>query len=179
MYVFLSVEVPDLYPWVLLQVGVISFQCIVIGFGAGAKRKEFFDGSVKVKDKYNEQHKATYIRDIPKGGYPDMGDGRFGQELTYKQWRAFQLDQRGHKNFLEQVAMIVFFQLVIGFMWPVVALVFGFIHFVCRFIFVYGYKYGPKWRMLGGMPINILVMVSCVLSLVATSLLTYEVFEAL
>ena len=80
---YVRIEVPELYPWVVLQAGVISFQCILIGFGAGAKRKLYFDNTPKIKEKYSEAHKVTFNRDIPKGGYPDHGDGRFGQELLY------------------------------------------------------------------------------------------------
>ena len=30
-----------------------------------------------------------------------MGNGLYGEKLSYKDWFEFQLDQRAHKNFLE------------------------------------------------------------------------------
>ena len=151
---YIRISVPELYPWVLLTVGCISFQCLLIGFGAGAKRKVVFD-QAKLKDKYGEEHFKHFKSELPKGGYPDHGDGLYGDLMSYKDWYEFSNDQRGHKNFLEQVTYIVFTLAVIGLVYPIVALVFGGIHFFCRWIFVCGYKKGPNWRLIGGMPINL------------------------
>ena len=81
----IQVEVPDLYPWVMASASLIAFQCVIIGFMAGGKRK-FFDKEL-LKEKFGEEHQKEFGRDLPKGGYPDHGDGRYGQaSLTYKQW---------------------------------------------------------------------------------------------
>ena len=126
----------------------------MIGFGAGGKRRTLFDHE-KVKAKFGEEHQKNFKADPPKGGYPDHGDGFYGDMLSYEDWFNFSLDQRGHKNFLEQVTYIVFLLLIIGLVYPIVAIVFGGIHFVCRWIFVCGYKKGPNWRLIGGLPINL------------------------
>ena len=166
---FIRVELPELYPYVMLAAGCISFQCLLIGFGAGGSRKEYFTENEQIGAKYNEEHQKHFKADIPKGGYPDHGDGMYGDELTYKQWYNFSLSQRGHKNFLEQVTIIVFFLLVCGLVYPITTLVLALVNFVCRWIFVIGYKKSPIWRMVGGMPINFSVMGMCVLSIVACS----------
>ena len=95
--------------------------------------------------------------------------------LTYEQWFNFTLDQRGHKNFLEQVTIIVFNLLVIGLVWPIVALVFAGIHFVFRWVFVCGYKKGPNWRLIGGVPLNLSSMVMMVLAIVAACIFIAEI----
>ena len=47
---------PELYPYVMLAAGTISFQCLLVGFGAGGKRKEYFTNNEQIKEKYNEEH---------------------------------------------------------------------------------------------------------------------------
>ena len=140
----------------------------MIGFGAGGKRKALFDHE-KIKAKFGEEHQKHFKTEPPKGGYPDHGDGMYGDMLSYKDWFTFSLDQRGHKNFLEQVTFIVFLLLVIGLVYPIVSLVFGGIHFICRWIFVCGYKAGPMGRVFGGIPINLSNLAMCVMGVVSVS----------
>ena len=96
----IRVTVPELYPYVMLSAGLISFQCLLIGFGAGGKRGQVFDAA-RIKDKYGEEHMKHFKSDPPKGGYPDHGDGKYGALMSYQDWVNFTQDQRGHKNFLE------------------------------------------------------------------------------
>ena len=165
---YIQVTLPEHYPYVMGVAGLISFQCLLIGFGAGAKRASLFDHD-KIKEKYGEEHQKHFKTDPPKGGYPDHGDGLYGDLLSYKDWYNFTLDQRGHKNFLEQLTIIVFFLLTIGLVYPTVSLVCGAIHFICRWIFVFGYKKGPKWRAIGGLPINLSLMFMCGMSVASLS----------
>ena len=167
-----------MYPYVMLAAGTISFQCLLIGFGAGRKRKQLFTENEAIKAKFNDEHQKHFKTDVPKGGYPDHGDGMYGDVLSYEDWHKFSLDQRGHKNFLEQVTFIVFMLLVIGLVFPAVALVFAGIQFVCRWIFVVGYSKGPNWRLIGGMPINLSNFAMAALSIVACSIFIAQVPKA-
>eukprot|EP00353_Schmidingerella_taraikaensis_P014026 CAMPEP_0185578042 /NCGR_PEP_ID=MMETSP0434-20130131/11800_1 /TAXON_ID=626734 ORGANISM="Favella taraikaensis, Strain Fe Narragansett Bay" /NCGR_SAMPLE_ID=MMETSP0434 /ASSEMBLY_ACC=CAM_ASM_000379 /LENGTH=180 /DNA_ID=CAMNT_0028195757 /DNA_START=14 /DNA_END=556 /DNA_ORIENTATION=+ len=167
---YIRVTLPALYPYVMLAAGTISFQCLLIGFGAGGKRGEYFTKNEQIKEKYNEEHQKNFKTDVPKGGYPDHGDGLYGDLLSYEQWYNFSLDQRGHKNFLEQVTIIVFCLMTIGLVFPIVSLVCAGIHFVCRWIFVCGYKKGPNWRLIGGLPLNVTTIVMLVMSIVSASI---------
>ena len=174
----IRITIPEYYPYVLLTAGAISFQCLLIGFGAGGKRGSLFDHD-KIKEKYGEEHQKNFKADPPKGGYPDHGDGLYGDMLSYKDWYNFSLDQRGHKNFLEQVTIIVFLLLVIGLVYPILSIVFGAIHFIFRWLYVCGYKRGPKWRSIGGIPINIALFSMCVMAIVATSKMISQIPKAL
>ena len=165
---YIRVTLPELYPYVLLTAGAISFQCLLIGFGAGGKRAKLFDHD-KIKEKYGEEHQKHFKTEPPKGGYPDHGDGFYGDMLAYQDWYNFTLDQRGHKNFLEQVTIIVFLILVIGIVYPIAALAFGCLHFVFRWIFVCGYKKGPNWRLVGGVPLNLSMFAMAAMAVVAVS----------
>ena len=97
---FIRVEVPELYPYVLLAAGFLSFQCIMYMGPGNSRRKTIFDND-EIKAKYGEEHQKNFKSDPPKDGYPDHGDGLYGDMLSYKDWYEFTLDQRRHKNFLE------------------------------------------------------------------------------
>ena len=43
MVSYIKVEVPDLYPYVLLMTGLTAFECLIVGFIAGSKRRTVFD----------------------------------------------------------------------------------------------------------------------------------------
>ena len=165
----MRVEVPKLYPVVLLMAGIISFQCVIIGFSAGAKRKTIFDKE-KIMAKFGEEHKKYFKGEPDTGGYPDHGDGLYGDTASYKDWFEFSLDQRSHKNFLEQVTIIVFLLLIIGMIFPITAIVFAGVHFVFRWVFVFGYKMGPKWRIIGAAPLTFSALGMIVMAIIACSL---------
>jgi len=66
----------------------------------GRARGKLFDE--KYMRRFDEIHKqATGMEKAPKGGYPDMGNGRYAADLSYDQWFAFNNAQRAHYNFLE------------------------------------------------------------------------------
>ncbi len=39
-----------------------------------------------MKEHFQKDHMEAFGEDIGKGGYPDMGSGKYSQKLTYKQW---------------------------------------------------------------------------------------------
>ena len=77
---------------------------------------------------------------MPGSGYPDHGNGLYADLLEYKDWFEFNLDQRVHKNFLENVTMFCFNAIVLGVWWPITALVLASIQFVGRIIYSVGYR---------------------------------------
>ena len=178
---YIRVEVPELYPYVMLSAGAITFQCIIVGFLAGGKRGKLFDHE-KLKEKFGDEHQKNFKTDPPKGGYPDHGDGRFADDLSYADWYQFSLDQRSHKNFLEQLTINVFLLLVIGLVYPIAALVFAGIHFVFRIIYVIGYrsgatnqKLGANARAYGGLVINPASIIMMIMAVVALSVWVSEI----
>ena len=88
-------------------------------------------------------------QEVTKGGYPDMGNGLYSLNLSYKEWLEFQLDQRQHKNFLEQITILIFTILVAGLVFPTFTIVLAGIHFVGRILYTLGYRVSPKARMIG------------------------------
>ena len=51
----IQITLPQEYPYVILAAATISFQCLLIGFGAGGKRRTLFDHE-KIKAKFGEEH---------------------------------------------------------------------------------------------------------------------------
>ena len=78
-----------------------------------------------------------------------MGNGLYSLNLSYKEWLEFQLDQRQHKNFLEQITILIFTILVAGLVFPTFTIVLAGIHFVGRILYTLGYRVSPKARMIG------------------------------
>jgi glutathione S-transferase len=78
-----------------------------------------------MEDNFGEEHfKETGFK-VQKGGYPDMGNGRYAQKLSYKEWFVFNNAQRAHYNFLEALDVVVLTNLVAGLYFPVAAIVLG------------------------------------------------------
>lgn len=124
--------------------------------GAGAMK---FRKSFKSKDFLNkpevkalqEQHKKEFGTEINDNGYPDMGNGRYSQLLSYDQWVAFNNAQRGHYSMIEGSAPALITLVLNGFFQPKVAAALGFAYAVGRVLFALGYqtKAGANGRLLG------------------------------
>ena len=102
---FFKNEDINLYRYVALTATLIMFHYTMTGFlvpGAARKKAftpEFMEQNFKVE---HERHFGdTKAKDLPKGGYPDMGSGRYSEKLSYKEWFDFNKAQRIHYHYLE------------------------------------------------------------------------------
>ena len=93
------------FGFVVLAAAGISLQVLVHGFRfpGNARNTVFgktFHEENKSKREYTqllEEHKKATGEDrLPRGGYPDMGAGRFAALLPYDKWLAFANAQRAH-----------------------------------------------------------------------------------
>ena len=87
MVSYIKVEIPDLYPYVLLVTGAIAFECLIFGFIAGSKRRTIF--AKEFMEQFNEAHQQELKSQITAGGYPDMGNGYYARMLSYRDWFEF------------------------------------------------------------------------------------------
>ena len=85
---------------------------------------------------------------MPKQGYPDCGNGFYSDKLSYKEWFQFNLDQRAHRNYLEQLPIVVFAIAVSGLVYPVSTQVLGAIYLICRQFYAWGYQANPSARLI-------------------------------
>lgn len=103
-----------------------------------------------MKINFGTEHKNSTGLDIEKGGYPDMGNGRYSSRLSYEQWYRFNNAQRVHYNFLEFAVPHIVTHFVAGIYFPVVASALGVVLIIARFLYSVGYVTGgPKGRVIG------------------------------
>ena len=59
-----------------------------------------------MEEKFGKEHEAAFDgQKIQKGGYPDCGSGRYTMEKGYETWLKFNLSQRVHLNFMENISL--------------------------------------------------------------------------
>lgn len=63
----------------------------MVGFlTVGGKRKEIFKPVIEeIKEKIKEENKDLDPKKFSQRGYPDMGNGRYSEYLSYKDWVDF------------------------------------------------------------------------------------------
>ena len=95
-------------------------------------------GKMHMEDEVMKQRGAK-LRDLIEG-YPDMGNGRYSANLSYKDWYIFNRAQRGHKNFLENLTISCVFLLASGIGYPLLAIGLGMLLLVARPLYLCGYS---------------------------------------
>lgn len=146
----LVLTLPENYGFVLLSAVAVALQCYLVGFTiAQGKRRKYFNEEFLQKN-FGEEHKKAYGCNVPKQGYPDLGNGRYSQKLSYEAWFDFNNAQRCHQNFLETVSLMIFAILIAGLYFPKAAAILGAVHFIGRIFYIIGYtKSGADKRIIG------------------------------
>jgi hypothetical protein len=141
---------PQEYNYVIWVSLLIATECFFFGFiFAGGKRKVF---TQEFMDKnFAEEHKKAFPNDknITKGGYPDTGSGRYAKKLPYKDWFEFNLGQRIHMSFVEQVVNITVALLLAGIKYPIYSTVIGGVYFLGKIINGIGYSRSVEGKKIG------------------------------
>lgn len=159
---------PELFPWVLVVMSAISFQCFMIPFVYTVRvRSSVFNK--EFMSQFEKEHREAFPEDdITKSiGFPDMGSGYYSKKLPYKDWFRFNNAQRVHYNFLEALPMILTLLFIAGLKQPLAALIIGCVYFVARLIYLVSYVKNPNLRVMGVLPMTL-----CVFSLFGLSLYT-------
>lgn len=92
-------------------------------------------------------------------GYPDMGNGILGHQLSPGNWVRINNAQRAHHNTLENLPLALMLVLTSGLFQPEVAAVCGLVYCIGRWLVISGYNAkGPKGRYPGS-TISLLVLV--------------------
>lgn len=104
-----------------------------------------------------------------------MGNGRFSTKemINYKQWIEINKAQRGHKNFLEQLTIVVTLVLVCGIELPLLSCIFAGIYGVFRCFYL------SQNRFLGFFPSIICLAVLALGALYSTYVLISTTNDAL
>ena len=111
---------------------------------------------------------------MPKGGYPDMGNGRYAAKLEYKDWFTFNSHQRVHYNYLEVAHNATIWCFIGGLYYSWVAVGLGCGLIVCRIGYHVGYSnFGPKARMIPG-ELGGLVMLALFVFAIISPIMMYK-----
>lgn len=89
----MTVVIGPEYGWPLLAAVGMGFHLFTMSLGVGGARypafKALYENKAKDKDflaLVEEHKKATGETSLPRGGYPDTGNGRFSALLPYSDW---------------------------------------------------------------------------------------------
>ena len=151
---FKTAEQADLYRYVALTAALLLFHYTLTGFiAAGSMRSKIFTEEFMTTN-FKEEHEKAFPegrqRGLPKGGYPDMGSGRYIEKATYKQWYEFNVGQRIHYHYLESITCVISWLLIAGLEYPEASIALGAGYGLGRLIFHIGYATkGPKGRTVG------------------------------
>ena len=152
---FINDDSQHLYRYVALTASLILFHYVLTSFISAGKTRgrtftpEFMEQNFKTLHErhFTEEGKQKVV---PKGGYPDMGSGRFSEKLSYKQWYEFNVAQRIHYHYLESITSVICWLLIAGLVYPEVSIAFGGGYFLGRVLFHMGYAMkGPQGRGIG------------------------------
>ncbi len=84
---------PELFPYVLLSMVIITFQCYIIPFVYTVRVRAKVFNKDFMQQFWEEHHKAfpddtqeAFLKTI---GFPDMGNGVFAKKLSYADWFKF------------------------------------------------------------------------------------------
>lgn len=155
------------FGYVLLAAALLAFECILIGFlFPGRVRSQVFTEEF-MKSKFGRVHTEEVGGDIGKGGYPDMGSGKYSQELSYGDWYRFNNAQRAHYNFVEGISTAITLLIIGGIYYPIVSASFGLAMIIGRIVYSVGYTMkGASGRTIGVLLIDIALVATFVLSFI-------------
>eukprot|EP01017_Pseudomicrothorax_dubius_P036065 TRINITY_DN512_c0_g1_i1.p1 TRINITY_DN512_c0_g1~~TRINITY_DN512_c0_g1_i1.p1 ORF type:complete len:176 (-),score=32.91 TRINITY_DN512_c0_g1_i1:160-687(-) len=123
------------FGYVLLTVVFQAFEVLIIGFAVpGRARSKVFNKNF-LEVHFGDEHRREFGVPPPRGGYPDMGTGRYSDKLPYAEWVYFNKAQRVHYNLIEQAASIMVFTLIGGLQYPIAATVLGALFIIGRIFF--------------------------------------------
>lgn len=123
-----------LHHWVRKDVPITDFYRGI----AGSQRRKYF--SEDYMRTFNNLHGTSVGGEAPKGGYPDMGNGRYAANWRYDEWFTFNNWQRAHYNFIEQLTPTIVWILIGCAYKPLASAILGFLYFLGRVVFTVGYS---------------------------------------
>ena len=84
---------PIEYPYVILACVILCIECILFSFFTGRQRGKVFSREF-MEENFGEEHieamnEEEVERELSAGGFPDGGDGRYSEKLSYRDWYIF------------------------------------------------------------------------------------------
>ena len=79
----MSFQIPEDYPLVMGVALAMSWQMFTQGFAVPGLRKKIFNKDFMEKE-FGAIHQRELKEPILGGGYPDTGNGKYSEKLSYK-----------------------------------------------------------------------------------------------
>ena len=145
----MEITLPKDYPLVVLSCVILCIECFFTGFSIVPARMNAFNE--KFMSQFDAEHEKHFPGEKPAvGGWPDDGNGRYSQKLSYKAWYDFNNAMRSHINFVESLPIVLGYLLIGGLVVPQYAYITGFVQVVTRVLYAVMYtKSGPNGRKAG------------------------------
>ena len=141
---------PEDYGYALFSIIIIAFHCTIQGYRNGRGRILNINFIRETLLEENTEYNELFGHDIQKGGYPDMGDGRFAAKLPFKEWLKLSVGQRAHQNYVEGLPLVLSSIAVAGLKYPIATAIMSLVYVIGREIYCIGYRRaGPKGRFWG------------------------------
>lgn len=147
-----NLQIPADYGYVMMSTALVGFVQFGIGGTAMSHRKLFSSDEFKNKKEVRElqeEHKKAVGGEIDPQGYPDMGNGRYAQLLSYADWLTFNKAQRTHYSMVEVSGPVCASMVATGIYYPRTVALLGLSFTVGRIVYAIGYMSNPKNRGLG------------------------------
>lgn len=139
---------------VIFLSGVLAAQSLFMQIATTRRRAETFEKNLPlIEFRYAEEHKKALGDDakINKFGYPDMGNGLYGDALPYKDWVRMNNTQRAHQLCYENLPIALSSAFISGLSFP--GLTAGFLFFygwsrwltICGLLGDGGFTYAEGW----------------------------------
>lgn len=61
----------------------MNLQLHMLGFRAGLARRKYFNSDY-MKKYFESEHKEAFGEELPMGGFPDCGNGKYSEKWSYK-----------------------------------------------------------------------------------------------
>ena len=147
---------PSDFNLVLRSAVVIGLVYQATGFLVTHARHKYFNKTQV--DQFKETHQKYFNSDPVVGGYPDCGDGRYADKLSFADWHSFNNAVRAYNNFGEMIVASILSVILVGLFFPPLAAYSGFGIAFGRVLYAVGYLKGPGYRMLGAEIAEILII---------------------
>jgi uncharacterized membrane protein YecN with MAPEG domain len=108
------------------------------------------------------------MEEPPIAGYPDAGNGFFGQHLSYAEWYTLAKAQRLQGNFLELIFVTALWMTVCATYNPLAAIIVSSLIVFGRFLYTLGYGFGSvNARLPGALCMNCATFAAFILACIA------------
>jgi len=164
--VWLTLLVPELYPWILAGLAVNFAFCNNASFGAAGMRREIFNP--EFMKQFKEEHKKNYPEtELDLGGNPDSGNGWYSKKLPLADWVRFNTAMRIHLNYVENLPLLILTTPIAGLYCPIPTMVLIWTYALASLIYECGYKAkgNANFRLIG-----LMLRLACIGGLIGCAL---------